>query len=264
MKILFIGDIFGAIGRRVLAENLSEIKNEFSIDLTIANGENCAGGRGLTGNILEKLHKYGVDIVTGGNHSLRDDEVYKSNKYYKTLLRPLNIPLNAPGNGKLIHEMPNGKKIGILNLHGRTFVKMKLDCPFVAGMNAVDELRKITPLIFVDFHAEATSEKICLAHYLDGKVGAFTGTHTHVQTSDERILKGGTAFITDAGMTGPEDSAIGMKQEAIIRKYINNSHERFEPSKKGPMLNAVVFELDDDTGKAISVERIYRRYIFDD
>lgn len=264
MRLLFIGDTFGTIGRRVLAEYLEGIKKEFSIDVCIANGENCAGGRGVTANILEKLIRYGVDVVTGGNHSMAEREVFKDKKYYGKVLRPLNMDVNAPGIGRTIFETSDGVKLAIINLHGRTFIADKLSCPFKMGMDTVNNILQETPNIFIDFHAEATSEKVCLAHYLDGKVSAICGTHTHVQTADERILKNGTAFITDAGMTGPEDSAIGMKAEPIIQKYLHNSHVRFEPSKKGPMFNGVIIDIDTETGKAQSISRIFRRYQFND
>ncbi len=264
MRLLFIGDVFGTTGRRVLAEYLQGIKEEFSVDVCIANGENCAGGRGVTINILEKLLKYGVDVVTGGNHSMAEREVFKDKKFHGKILRPINMDVNAPGIGRTVFQTENGIKLGIINLHGRTFITEKLSCPFNMGMNTVESLKQETHNIFIDFHAEATSEKVCLAHYLDGKVSAICGTHTHVQTADERIFKGGTAFITDTGMTGPEDSAIGMKAEPIIKKYIHNSHVRFEPSKKGPMFNGVIIDIDTETGKATSISRIFRRYTFDD
>ena len=262
MRILFIGDVFASTGRRILAEYLKDILKEYAVELCIANGENTAGGRGITGKILKKLHKYGVHIVTGGNHSMADVEVYSNERLADRLLRPLNIPDLTKGKGKTVYTLADGRRVGIMNLQGRTFFEEKLDCPFKTGLAAVKELSAETPLIIVDFHAEATSEKICLATYLDGKVSAVLGTHTHVQTADERILPGGTAFISDVGMTGPELSAIGMEVGPILEKYLTQANIRFEPAKKGPMLNAVVLDIDDTSGRAKTITRIFKRLSF--
>lgn len=262
MRILFIGDIFGSTGRRILAENLEDILLENKIDVCIANGENIAGGRGITHNIVKKLRKFGVHIITGGNHSLYDEEIYSISPPVKHLLRPLNLPNETRGFGKTVYTLSDGRNVGIINLQGRTFMDENLLCPFRTGLTAAEEMAAHTPVILVDFHAEATSEKVCLANYLDGRVSAVLGTHTHVQTADERILPNGTAFITDAGMTGPEKSAIGMKLETILQKYLHQSHIRFEPASEGPMFNAVVLDIDDTSGKAISISRIFRRVTF--
>ena len=262
MRILFIGDIFGSVGRRVLAENLTGILKENNIDVCIANGENVAGGRGITRNIVKKLHKYGVHIITGGNHSMYDMEIYNSFPPVTHLLRPLNLQNETKGTGKTVYKLSDGRKIGAINLQGRTFVNENLPCPFITGIAAVKELTRQTPIIIVDFHAEATSEKVCLANYLDGHVSAVLGTHTHVQTADERILPKGTAFISDVGMTGPEKSAIGMKLETILQKYLYQSHIRFEPATEGPMFNAVVLDIDDKSGKANTISRIFKRVTF--
>lgn len=262
MRILFIGDIFGSTGRRVLAEYLKDILKENTIELCIANGENSAGGRGITHNILKKLHKYGVQVVTGGNHSLVNEEVYTTPSQAKHLLRPLNFADKSKGIGKTVYELTDGRKVGVINLQGRTFFDETIKCPFRTGLTAVKQIAQQTPIIIVDFHAEATSEKTCLAQYLDGQVSAVLGTHTHVQTADERILPKGTAFITDVGMTGPEDSAIGMKLKPILYKYLYQTHMRFEPATKGPMFNAVVLDIHDKTGKAISISRIFKRVSF--
>ncbi len=262
MRILFIGDLFGSTGRRILAENLEDISKENNIDVCIANGENVAGGRGITRNIVKKLHKYGVQVITGGNHSMYDMEIYNSSPPVKYLLRPLNLHNETKGTGKTIYPLSDGRKIGIISLQGRTFVDENLLCPFKTGMAAVEYIARQTPIIIVDFHAEATSEKICLANYLDGKVSAVLGTHTHVQTADERILPKGTAFISDVGMTGPEKSAIGMKLETILQKYLYQSHIRFEPATEGPMFNAVVLDIDDSSGKANTISRIFKRVTY--
>lgn len=262
MKVLFIGDVFGSIGRRILAENLSQIISENTIDVCIANAENIAGGRGITNNIFKKLKKYGVNIVTGGNHSMVYEEVYDTVNASHYLLRPHNFSKDIKGTGKTIYELADGRKLGIINLQGRTFLDPNIYCPFRCGNQVAKAMAKITPNIIVDFHAEATSEKVCLANYLDGLVSAVIGTHTHVQTGDERILPKGTAFITDAGMTGPENSAIGMKLKPVINKYLHQSHVRFEMASDGPMLNGVIIEINDTSGKATSISRIFKRLVF--
>ncbi len=262
MRVLFIGDIFGSIGRRILAENLKNILTENNAEICIANCENVAGGKGITLNIIKKLRKYGVNIITGGNHSMANEAVYNSISPVENLLRPLNFINETRGEGKLIYELPNGKYLGVINLLGRTFFEKNLECPFKIGLSAVNEMAMHTSIIIIDFHAEATSEKICLANYLNGKVSAVLGTHTHVQTADERILSKGTAFITDVGMTGPEDSAIGMKFKQVIDKFINDSHVRFEPASQGPMFNGVIVDIDNESGKAKSIHRVFKRLSF--
>ncbi len=261
MKILFIGDIFGNAGRRALAERLPSLIQEHLVDFCVANGENTAGGRGLTNNLFRKLRKYGVQVVTGGNHSftIPDHEIgFMENP---EVLRPLNFPPGNIGHGTTIFTTESGLKIGVVNLMGRIFFGESLDCPFRAGKAAIDEIRALTPVIIVDFHAEATSEKIAFANFVDESVSAVLGTHTHVQTADERILPGGTAFISDVGMTGPEQSIIGMRKEQVIKKFLLQTHVRFEPSDEVPMINAVVIDIDEKNGKARSIKRIYERII---
>lgn len=262
MKILFIGDIFADIGRRVLAERLAPLVKELKPDCCIANGENAAGGRGLTGNLVKKIRKYGVQIITGGNHSftIQDNDVSFMDEPY--VLRPLNYPAGNVGHGSALIPLENGMSIGVVNLQGRTFHDEMLDCPFRIGRAAIEELREKTKIIIVDFHAETTSEKTAFAMHVDGLASAVIGTHTHVQTADERILRGGTAFISDAGMTGPEESVIGMDAEAVIRRFLLQTHTRFEPSSKGAMLNAVVIDVDDTSGKALAITRIFERISF--
>ncbi|MDD5672971.1 MAG: TIGR00282 family metallophosphoesterase [Chitinivibrionales bacterium] len=262
MNILFIGDVFGEAGRRVLAERLKSLKVETAADVVIANGENVAGGKGITHALHGKLRHYGVDVVTGGNHSFANADILNDYHGDARLLRPLNLPAGNAGTGQSAVFLDNGTCLGVVNLQGRIYFHENLDDPFRAGLAAITELRKTTPCIFVDFHAEATSEKIAFAQYVDGKASAVIGTHTHVQTADERILPGGTAFITDAGMTGPEDSVIGMKSEIVIKKFLLQTHQRFEPSVKGPMLNAVLITVDDQSGKALAIRRIYERLEF--
>lgn len=262
MRILFIGDIFGNVGRRVLAEELGNLISLHGIDICIANGENAAGGKGITKNLVKKLHKFGIKIITGGNHSMAHPETFDSSVLVSHVLRPLNLSGVCPGSGKTVYTLDDGRKIGVINLQGRTFMDNSLLCPFKSGMEAIEVMRRETPIILVDFHAEATSEKVCLAHYFDGNVSAVVGTHTHVQTADERILPGGTAFITDTGMTGPEMSAIGMKLEIVLAKYLSQGNSPFEPGTKGPMINAVVIDVDESSGKANNIYRILKRVTF--
>lgn len=263
MRILFIGDVFGDIGRRVLAEHLPKIKNEFSIDVVVANGENCAGGRGVTINYAKKMRKYGVDAITGGNHSFAQPEVFEDDKMKEMVLRPANVSCIKRGKGHTVITLPDGRSLGILNLLGKTFIMGKTRCPFKEADKLLPELSEATHIL-VDIHAEATSEKVCLAHYLDGRVGVVCGTHTHVQTNDARIFPEGTAYITDAGMTGPEYSAIGMQHGPIIHRILTGEPVKFVQAKEGPMFNGVVVELDDETKRGVSIEPIYRRYSFED
>jgi metallophosphoesterase (TIGR00282 family) len=262
MRIFFVADIFGTIGKRVLAERLEKFIAERSIDVCVANAENIAGGHGVTSNLLAKLHKFGVSVVTGGNHSFDNQDCmgdYASDPYF---LRPLNYPGDNPGKGVTVFTLADGRKLGVVNLQGRVFFNEHIDCPFRAGLSAVEELSRTTHTILVDFHAEATSEKKALFSYLDGKISVLIGTHTHVQTADEIISPLGCAYLTDAGMTGPEDSAIGMKTEGVVRRFLRQTPVRFEPSEKGPMLNGAVIDIDDETGRALSITRVYERLQF--
>ncbi|MBD3314615.1 MAG: TIGR00282 family metallophosphoesterase [Chitinivibrionales bacterium] len=262
MRILFVGDVFGNIGRRVLADHLSHIKIEHRIDLCIANGENAAGGKGITANLAKKFRRYGVSVITGGNHSFASTEAVEGLESGDYVLRPLNYPPGNVGVGKTIVRLDDGSKVGIINLQGRTFLSEALDCPFRIGSSAIDDLLRETPIVIIDFHAEATSEKAAFAYYVDGRASAVLGTHTHVQTADERILPGGTAFISDVGMTGPENSIIGMKPSAVIRRFLLQTFARFEPSNEGPLLCAVVVEIDNRSGKALGIERIQEQLTF--
>jgi metallophosphoesterase (TIGR00282 family) len=262
MRILFIGDVFGNVGRRILAERLSPIIADNDIDVCIGNGENVSGGRGMTKNLFRKLRKYGLNVITGGNHSFAVADNDYSFMNEPMVLRPMNYPPKNLGHGSTIFTLGDGRGIGVINVMGRTFMHESLDCPFRACAEAISEIRKRTPVILIDFHAEASSEKAALAWYVDGQASAVVGTHTHVQTADERILPKGTAFITDAGMTGPEVSIIGMKADGVIKKYLLQTYVRFEPSEEGAMLNGVIIDVDDDTGKAVSISRIYEHVTF--
>jgi hypothetical protein len=262
MRIFFIADIFGNAGKRVLAERLEKLIAERSIDVCVANAENIAGGHGVTSNLLAKLYKFGVNVVTGGNHSFANQDCMDDYANDPHFLRPHNFPPGNPGKGMTVFQLADGRSLGVLNLQGRVFFGEHLDCPFRTALACVQELSRSTKTILVDFHAEATSEKKALFSYLDGKVSALIGTHTHVQTADEIISALGTAYLTDAGLTGPEDSAIGMKTEGVVRRFLLQVPVRFEPSEKSPMLNGAVIETDDETGKALSIARVYERMQF--
>jgi metallophosphoesterase (TIGR00282 family) len=260
VNILFIGDIVGKPGRRILAQMLPGLQREFSVDLTIVNGENSAGGFGITRETFEEILAAGVDVVTGGNHTWQAREVAVLLDSDLRLLRPANYPAGAPGRGGGVFRLSGGRDgpaVAVLNLEGRIFMD-PLESPFRVGLEQVEQLRRETPVIVIDIHAEATSEKAALAWYLDGRVSAVLGTHTHVQTADERILPGGTAFITDVGMTGPRDSIIGMGREEVLHRFLTALPTRFDVAKGPAQINGVLLEIDGETGRARSVRRISR------
>ncbi len=255
--ILAVGDIMGRPGRDAVRQLLPSLKKEYNIDFVIANGENAAGGKGITPPIAQNLHDYGIDVITGGNHIWANREIYKVIDIDPKLLRPANFPADVgiPGNGFSVYEIGNDIKIGIVNLIGRIFMR-PYDCPFRAAEKIVKELQKQTRLIAVDFHAEATSEKVALGWFLDGKVSAVIGTHTHVQTADERILPGGTAYITDCGMTGARDSIIGVKKDIIIDNFLKMMPVKHSIATEDVWLNGVVITADHITGKASAIKRL--------
>lgn len=255
MKVLFIGDIVGRGGRQAIKELLPRINKQKGVDFSIANGENAAAGAGITPRIMNQLFSYGVDIITSGNHLWDKKEIIPVLDQEKRLLRPANYPPGVPGLGSTIAQTPSGLKIGIINLSGRVFMQA-LDCPFRAAEREIKKLRKETLLIVVDMHAETTSEKIAMGWFLDGKVSAVLGTHTHVQTADEGILPQGTAYITDVGMAGATESVIGVKTDLILRRFLTQLPVRFEPAENDIQLSAVVLDLNPATGRAESIERI--------
>ncbi|GMR04859.1 MAG: TIGR00282 family metallophosphoesterase [Thermodesulfobacteriota bacterium] len=257
-KILFIGDIIGRPGRRAIRELLPGLIYEYSPDVVIANGENAAGGFGITLEIYEELKKLNIDVITSGNHIWDRKEILGLlGKSGEDLLRPGNYPPGVPGSGGTVFKCPSGVGVGIINLSGRVFMD-KIDCPFRIGRALIDRIRKETPVIIVDMHAETTSEKAAVGWYFNGLVSAVIGTHTHVQTSDERILSGGTAFITDAGMTGPTDSIIGMRKEKIIERFLTELPVRFEVATGGIEIQGVFVSVNSTDGKATRIERIKR------
>ena len=252
MKILFIGDVVDSVGCDFVRANLVGVKRFYGIDAVIANGENTAAGNGILPKTAEHLMASGVDVITGGNHSFKRKEIYEYFDKNKPVIRPANFSENVPGNGVYILDF--GKtQIAVINLIGRVYLD-NYDCPFSKADELIEKLE--TNLIFVDFHAEATGEKGALARYLDGKVSAIAGSHTHVQTSDEQILPGGTGFITDAGMTGAVDSILGVKPEIIIKKMRTHMPARYETGTGACKMEGVVFELCEQSGKCKNTERI--------
>ncbi len=258
VKILFIGDIIGRPGRIAVQKALPGLKDRYCPDVVIANGENTAGGFGITSDVFEELQGMGVDVVTTGNHIWDRKEILDYIGSTDRLLRPANYPASAPGGGITLFECPSGVLVGVINLSGRVFMDA-IDCPFTVGDRLVKSLRKQTPVIVMDMHAETTSEKNAMGFYMDGRVSAVVGTHTHVQTSDERILAKGTAYITDAGMTGPTDSVIGIEKELVIKRFLTQMPFRFEVANKGLEFQGVVVTVDGDSGRATEIERIKQK-----
>lgn len=255
MKVLYIGDIIGKAGRKIVSEYLNKLIDKYKIDLCIANGENAAGGFGITRKVGQALFDMGIDVLCSGNHIWDKKEALGYLPKEKRILRPANYPKGVPGSGSILYPFSNGTNVGILNLSGRVFMQ-PLDCPFEAANKEISILKEHTNIIIVDMHAEATSEKIAMSWYLDGRVSAVIGTHTHVQTADERILPNGTAYITDVGMTGPIDSVIGMKKEIAIYRFTTALPKKFEVAAGDVQLNAVVAEIDSKTGLAKEIKRI--------
>lgn len=255
MNLLFVGDIVGRPGRYALTHALGRLVDRYCVDLVVVNGENAAAGFGLTAEVAREIFATGVDVITSGNHIWDKKEVFGIFEKESRLLRPGNYPPGLPGKGSGVFKTAGGVPIGVINLEGRAFMN-NLDCPFRTADALLDEISQQTKIIFVDFHAETTSEKISLGYYLDGRISAMIGTHTHVQTADERILPGGTAYLTDVGMTGSRDSVIGIRKEEAIERFLTQLPIRFEVAKKDPWLCAALVTIDEDSGKAQAIERI--------
>ena len=255
MRILFVGDIFGKPGREIARRAIPALIERESLDFVIANVENAAAGFGITGDIADAILSYGVDAMTTGNHVWDKKEVLDYIPRQPKLLRPANFPAGAPGRGSYLGRTRSGEPIGVVNVMGRIFMQ-PLEDPFAVVLKEIDALRAKARVIVVDFHAEATSEKAAMGWYLDGKVTAVLGTHTHVQTADERILPKGTAYLTDVGMTGPHDSVIGVDVEAALNRFRSGMPSRFEPAIGNPRLHAVVIDADEKTGHALDIERL--------
>jgi len=254
LRILMIGDIVGRPGRTIVREKLLYLKNKYEVDFVIANGENAAGGNGITEKIAQELFISGIDFLTMGNHVWDNKDVFNFIETENRMTRPANYPI-APGKGYQIVQVGKGPMIGIINISGRTFMP-PLDCPFKTADNIIQKISSVTNIILVDFHAEATSEKIAMGWYLDGRVTLVAGTHTHVQTADEKILTNGTAYITDVGMTGPINSVLGIEKEKVINKFVAQMPVRFEVAKGPAELNGILVDINELTGKALAIERI--------
>jgi metallophosphoesterase (TIGR00282 family) len=255
MRLLFIGDIVGRPGRDLVRHGLAGLVEYHSVDFVIANAENAAAGFGITREIGDQLLDWGIEVMTSGNHIWDKKEALDYIGTEPRLLRPANYPAGAPGNGSYLARTRDGLSVGVINVMGRVFM-LNIDDPFVVVKREIERLRERTKIIFVDIHAEATSEKIAMGWYLDGIVTAVVGTHTHVQTADERVLPKGTAYLTDVGMTGPHDSVIGVEVEAVLGKFLTALPAKFETATANPRLNAVIVDADEQTGRATDIERL--------
>jgi 2',3'-cyclic-nucleotide 2'-phosphodiesterase len=255
VNLLFIGDIVGQPGRRAVAELVPKLRQQHNLNLVVANGENSAGGSGITLRTAEEIFSAGVDVITSGDHVWDQKEVMELIPAAPRFLRPLNYPTGTPGRGCCIFQPAGLPPAAVINLQGRTFMP-PLENPFLAVLNEIERLRPAVTTIFVDFHAEATSEKVALARMLDGRVSAVVGTHTHVQTADEQIFPGGTAFLCDAGFTGPHDSVIGREVEPIVKRFLSGLPQRFEVAKGRTLLQGALVKINPQSGKAIEIQRI--------
>lgn len=259
MNILFIGDIVGNPGREAVRKLLPVLKQEYNLDFVVANAENAAGGSGITGRIAEELFVAGVSVLTSGDHIWKKREIIEIICKEERILRPVNYPPGAPGFGASLFDTAVGVKVGVINVQGRVFMEA-IDDPFRAAREAYEQLSRQAKIIVVDMHAEATSEKVALGRFLDGKVSAVLGTHTHIQTADEQILPQGTAYITDVGMTGPYDSVIGRKTENVLQRFITCVPVKFEVAAENIQLHGAVVDIDEDTGRARSIVRVQKSY----
>ena len=260
MNILCIGDIVGKPGRQAVIHLLDDLKREFFVDFVIANAENTAGGAGLTANFAKELLQAGCDVLTLGDHVWDQKDFVDYLQQSDSVIRPFNFPEGVHGRGWCIQKTRSGQKIGVVNLLGRTFMRYQVSCPFRALEQIVQEIKQETSIIVVDMHAETTSEKMAMGHFADGKVCAVVGTHTHVQTADEKILPQGTAYITDLGMTGPYDSVIGQNKEKIIQRFLMSMPIKFEVAKDDIKLHGAVISVDVETAKAKGIKRVQRAF----
>ncbi len=259
MRVLAIGDIFGNAGRRAVRESLDRAVDQHRIDLVIANAENIAGGFGMTVELVQELFDLGVHVITGGNHTWDKTEIFPLLDREPRLLRPANYPEGNPGHGIAVVETAGGIPVAVVNLEGRVFMPTACGDPFRAFDSAYAEAAKRAKVVIVDFHAEASSEKRAFGFYADGRASFVFGTHTHIPTADPGILPQGTGYVSDVGMTGPDDSVIGMRVEDALKRFLTGHHQRMEPAKRAPVFRAVVCEIDESTGRARSVERVDRR-----
>ncbi len=259
MRILFIGDIVGSPGRGVLDNNLPLLETEEKIDFTIANGENSSGGFGMNRKGYEAMVNSGVDAFTMGNHTFDNKKILDFIDS-PNIIRPLNLPSSGGGSGCRSFILKNGKKLTVVNLLGQVFSKQEVESPFTVMDSVLKEHKISEEIIILDFHAEATSEKVCLGHYLDGRITALIGTHTHIQTADEKILPRGTGYITDAGMTGAYDSSLGMDKEGAVQRFVSNVNVRLFPAAGERQINAVILDIDDNSHKTREIKRINLLY----
>ncbi|MFH1776006.1 MAG: TIGR00282 family metallophosphoesterase [Candidatus Omnitrophota bacterium] len=260
MKILVIGDIVGSPGRKAVQDLLPHIVKENQIEFCIANGENAAGGSGITLSVADELFAAGVNVITSGDHIWKKKEIIPELDRNYSILRPANYPAGAPGVGATVAMAKNGKKIGVINLLGRVFMAT-VECPFRTATGEIEKMKDETNIIVVDMHAEATSEKVALGWYLDGKVSAVFGTHTHVPTADEKILPHGAAYITDIGMTGPQDSVIGRNKEHILSRFLTQLPTKFEVANSDVWLQGIILDIDEKTGRANAITRIKQQNV---
>ncbi len=258
MNILCIGDVVGEPGRDLLKNLLPGLRQEFALDLVVVNAENAAGGSGVTPRLADQLFQYGCDVLTMGDHIWDRPDIVEYLDKKKGILRPANFPPGTPGRGWDVYETQGGQKVGVVNLLGRVFMRFQVDCPFRVLEEVSAHIRQQTPVLVVDMHAETTSEKNAIGFFGDGKVSAVVGTHTHIQTADEKILPQGTAYITDLGMTGPYDSVIGQNKEKIIKRFLTSMPARFEVAKENPVLHGAVVSIDAETGRAQKIVRVQR------
>jgi 2',3'-cyclic-nucleotide 2'-phosphodiesterase len=254
-SLLFIGDIVGRPGRDLVRRAVPALVAHHQIDLVIANVENSAAGFGVTPDIADDFLSYGVHVMTGGNHTWDKKEIVPYFAEQPRLLRPANMPAGTPGRGSFVARTSSGTPVGVINVMGRVFMTA-IDDPFKVVLDEIAAVRAEARIIVVDFHAEATSEKVAMGWHLDGRATFMVGTHTHVQTADDRILPNGTAYLTDAGMTGPHDSVIGVERSNVIQKFLTGLPQRFETATENPRLNGVLVRADEQTGRAVSIERV--------
>jgi metallophosphoesterase (TIGR00282 family) len=260
LRLLFLGDVIGEPGRKAVIEMVPRLKQAWGIDFVVVNGENAAAGRGITGKITIDLLRAGVAVITSGDHIWDQKEVVSYIETEPRLLRPINYPPGTPGRGSIVLETAKGK-VGVINVQGRTFMQPSLENPFRLVDEEVRRLRAETHILFVDMHAETTSEKIAIGRFLDGKVSAVAGTHTHIQTADEQIFPGGTAFICDAGMCGPTESVLGREIQPIIQRFVSSMPVNFPVAKGEVKLHGILVDIDPSTGKAKSIRRVAEPYV---
>ena len=261
MRLLFLGDVVGRPGRRALAALVPRLAAQEDIEFVIANCENASGGKGVDPRSADELHEAGVDVLTSGNHVWQNREIVPYMRESGRLLRPLNFPPGVPGVGWTVQKARRSEaRVAVLNLIGRVFMA-PVDCPFRAADEALADIRREASIVFVDMHAEATSEKVAMGRFLDGRVSAVVGSHTHIQTADETVLPGGSAYLTDAGMCGPEDSVLGVRTDRVVERFLTQMPTRFEVAAGAVLVQGAVIDIDGETGHARSIRRVRERVV---